>query len=583
MKESRSASQILFGFLPEQTVDLGGRVWKVKQWRNPVMKHVDQTSLRREVLKAAAPWISEGTDNGYGEAMRQNRDLYAFALDRNHGVDVEEFPKVWLCKGGCKRVYFSDRPKSCKCGSDRFGQLPFVGFHRCGAIKEPWVPSCPIHHDIAVQLPETASALDIVFKCPAVGCGRVLRRGFGFVPCACGGAQFPDDKNLKFTVHRASPVFTAQSVVIVNPPTAERVKRLNDAGGAARALDWALDGFDMRGVQAATLTVDLLVKQLMSSGISEVTARKMAQAGADSGELGAGATAIALPEVALSEASSEAVTVALAVDQSRESALGILARVDDADHDRKRVYAELYPKALLAGGLADIDLIQKFPVLTGHFGYTRGGGIPGSATLQPFQRDRKFVVYSDIAETEALFVRLRPTVVAEWLERRGARLEAFSDDRSSSLAILSAAEIPNRGEDRNEPSVGVDVLTLVHSYAHRLIRRVSLLAGIDRNALSELIVPHHFGFFVYAAARGDFVLGGLQAVFESELHQLMQDVVGSDHRCPLDPGCNRVGAACVACMHLGEPSCRYFNRFLSREVLFGQKGYLRPVRAGETS
>ena len=30
----------------------------------------------------------------------------------------------------------------------------------------------------------------------------------------------------------------------------------------------------------------------------------------------------------------------------------------------------------------------------------------------------------------------------------------------------------------------------------------------------------------------------------------------------------------MACLHLGEPSCRWFNRFLDRRVLFGKNGFL---------
>ena len=117
------------------------------------------------------------------------------------------------------------------------------------------------------------------------------------------------------------------------------------------------------------------------------------------------------------------------------------------------------------------------------------------------------------------------------------------------------------------PTVGSDVLTLTHSYAHRMIRTVTSLAGIDRDALSEYLVPMHLGFFVYAAARGDFVLGGLEAVFEQDLHHVFSRIAYGEDRCALDPGCARHGAACVACMHLGEPSCRGFNRYLSRTSL----------------
>ena len=66
------------------------------------------------------------------------------------------------------------------------------------------------------------------------------------------------------------------------------------------------------------------------------------------------------------------------------------------------------------------------------------------------------------------------------------------------------------------------VTTLIHSYCHRFIRVAAVHTGVERTSLSELLVPHHLGFFVYAAARGGFVLGGLQAVFEGELHRLLQ-------------------------------------------------------------
>ena len=51
MKVLRGASQILFGFLPEQTVDLEGRVWKVAEWLNPYAAQVDDLGLREALLR----------------------------------------------------------------------------------------------------------------------------------------------------------------------------------------------------------------------------------------------------------------------------------------------------------------------------------------------------------------------------------------------------------------------------------------------------------------------------------------------------------------------------------------------------
>jgi len=126
-------------------------------------------------------------------------------------------------------------------------------------------------------------------------------------------------------------------------------------------------------------------------------------------------------------------------------------------------------------------------------------------------------VYGDVAKTEALLVRLRPEAVVQWLVQSGSALEPGTDDRSARLSILRSALVPHPGEKRDLANTGAKLLTLVHSYAHWFIRQLAVQSGIDRNGLSEFLVPEHCSFFVYAASRGDFVLGGLQSVFETDL------------------------------------------------------------------
>jgi hypothetical protein len=187
-------------------------------------------------------------------------------------------------------------------------------------------------------------------------------------------------------------------------------------------------------------------------------------------------------------------------------------------------------------------------------------------------------MYGYRSDTEAFLIRLDPVRVADWLLARGHALPGWSagdtDAQTARLAMLADVDIPHR-QDAPAPTVGGDLLKLVHTYAHRFIRQAAVLCGIDRDALSEYLLPGHLAFFVYAAARGDFVLGGMQAVFESNLDDLLTEFVEAEHRCPLDPGCARGSGACSACVHLGEPSCRWFNRFLDRRVLFDRDGYLR--------
>jgi hypothetical protein len=235
-------------------------------------------------------------------------------------------------------------------------------------------------------------------------------------------------------------------------------------------------------------------------------------------------------------------------------------------------YASKYPAGLANGGFAGVDLGERFPVLNVMYGYTRGGGETATSRLVPFRHPRGgYRLYGDLSETEALSFRLDPIRVARWLTAREHLLPRCTsndqDPRRARIAILESAQIPLAGDELATPTVGSDQLLLVHSYAHRLIRRTAVYAGIGRDALAEYLVPLHLGFFIYAGARGDFVLGGLQAVFETELDALITAAVEGEHRSPLDPGCSRGVGACLACLHPGEPSWRYFNSYLDSRVL----------------
>ncbi len=561
MAETRSASQILFGYLPEQTVDVAGGVWKVNRWREPAQQqNVNSDALAREVCRVALPWRQAGLDGGLVDDLTQGRSrIKVLTLDRERGIELDPFPRIWICKN-CRRIH-SAPDSRCPCGDrSRKGQLHFVGYcERCGAIREPWIPTCRQHHEAMITFPGTASGAEILFSCPS--CGTELRKGFGFPNCNCGGGR------LRFTVHRAASVFTPRGIVLVNPPSPERVAAIEAAGGLGRALTWMLEGMPKQFASTAQETAESLTKRLRQTGLTDDVISRMVAVAIKAGAIATERNLPRVPELVRGDAEIQALTVALGMSDGRMTFGDLRESVPPASALAQR-YESAYPKALSAAGLERVDFVDSFPVLTGYFGYTRGAFDPGASRLRGFREATgDYIVYGDLAETEALFVQLSPQHVARWL----GRSDQFPDRTAAHLAVLE--ECARSGADAIER-----LTVLVHSFSHRLIRIAALHAGIERNSLSELLVPLHFGFFIYAAARGGFVLGGLQAVFESALDQLLTEFVTGDHRCPLDPGCARVGSACVACLHLGEPSCRYFNTKLSREALSGRSGYFSLVR-----
>ncbi|MGE3991058.1 hypothetical protein [Pseudorhodoplanes sp.] len=560
MTEKRSVSQIQFGHLPQQTVDIRGGIWLVQEWMGSILRqNIDERALKRELCRLASPWAATNRDGGFVlDLERRNAPVVVRSLNRDRGVRLKPFPEIWNCRT-CFRIH--DNPDGrCKCGSSsRKGQLQFVAYSEStGELREPSIPRCPTHDESRINLPGTATGSEVTFDCPT--CSRVLR-GFGYMRSSAGD-------RMSINVHRAASVFTPRNVVVVNPPSLERMRALQDAGGGTRALEWLLDSMPGRSMLEVKPTKETLRRQLAASGLDEGTIERMLSVAAEA-DGGSREDLRLTPEVR-TVAEEQAMTVALALSESRVT-ISDLERGLDAMSPLGHRYGVRYPLALRSAGLERVELVDKFPILTGHFGYTRGPSEPGAAHLVTY-RDRRgtYEIYGEIAETEALYIGLEPLKVAEWLELQGFHLGDYADAKGARSSILSAMT----AADANVDEAFRALLTLIHSYAHRLIRFTAVHAGIELHALSELLVPSHLGFFVYAATRGDFVLGGLQALFENDLDRLLHDFTEGEHRCALDPGCAKAGGACVACLHLGEPSCRLFNGFLDRGCLSGARGYL---------
>jgi hypothetical protein len=558
VRVERGASQILFGLLPGQTADLEGRIWRVAQWVDPVEAALDQDSVRSALISAAAPWALTGNDDGLTAQLRARTTVDVVRLNMDRGVVVEPFPQQWRCKA-CGHIA-RNRDDRCPCGHRRRAQMQFVAYHTCGAAREPFIPRCTTHRSVAVRLPGTATARELRFYCP--DCRATLSQGFPFQACDCGGGA------MSITVHRAAVVFSPRFAVLVNPPDPAVAARLRAGGGTARALEWVLDGMTTDDPLAGRQTLAGLMEGFRQLNLSEETVEDLARQAVERGEVDAGDGPVTnLPDQVREKAHDEALSLASAVSGGRTR---VADMVEGTTPPLRTLYEGAYGDALLEG----VDLLANFPVATLAYGYTRGDLNPGAARLVPFRERGHLRAYGSLSRTEALLFRLDPLAVHRHLSAAGHRLDPANDGRGARVALLHEMEIPWPTQEQYQP-LGGDVLTLVHSYAHRTIRRLAAFAGIERDALAEYLLPHHLAFIVYAASRGEFVLGGLQAVFETSLNRFLDDFAEGESRCALDPGCRNGGGACMACLHLGEPSCRWFNRFLDRANLFGADGFVR--------
>jgi hypothetical protein len=540
-------------------------VWQVTNWADARFVAVDDDVVRREIARAAYPWTAANADSGLADHLHARRDMQV-VTPSDSGIEVTRFPQLFRCKSCGELTDSNSGP--CKCGSRSWAQLPFVAYHRCGRAETPWIPKCSTHGRVRLRrLPGTTRTADLIFDCPV--CGQEVIKGFAHLKCDCtyGGT-------LDYNVHRAAVVYTPRTTVIVNPPDPTVAAQLRAPSSADLTLRWALGGMRETGPLEAAPSIEGFVAMFESQGFDPARARAMAEAAAAQagGELSDAPADLDLEGEAKDEAFEAALKLAYAVSGGRVRIEELAERSGPTARAR---YQQLYPPIISEAGLEEVELLETFPILTAVFGYTRGESAAGRSTLRPFRgADGSIRLHAIKAETEGLLFRLDPLRVAAWLAGRGHLSRAPSDAWEARLAILRTCEIPRAGEDPALATPGADLLRLVHSLSHRTIRKISAFAGIERDALSEYLVPLHLGFVVFAASRGDFVLGGLQALFENDLDKALREIVHGESRCALDPGCTRNGSACAVCLHVGEPSCRYYNQFLSRTTLFGPDGYL---------
>src|SRR5262249_14996797 len=127
VREERGASQILFGFLPMQTVDLATGVWRVREWVDPVPIAIDQNAVRSALSEAIGRWTAAGQDGGLADELRTGAAIEVVSVNPHRGVLVESFPRQWRCRA-CGRI--SDDPsRKCPCGAGHKAQMHFVAYH----------------------------------------------------------------------------------------------------------------------------------------------------------------------------------------------------------------------------------------------------------------------------------------------------------------------------------------------------------------------------------------------------------------------------------------------------------------------
>lgn len=236
-------------------------------------------------------------------------------------------------------------------------------------------------------------------------------------------------------------------------------------------------------------------------------------------------------------------------------------------------------------GLADLGLIREFDLCRFTHGYTRvsptpilqkrGRTMPVRLRLFDPLSNRKRPIYVVTQANEALYARLAPHVVYTWLQGLGVLdLPTWEPTGSVLLGgrLLEVAQpfgpyfsLLKEGD----ASTYRYVYTLLHTYAHTLMKNVTELSGLDLGSLGEYIFPLDLAFIVYRNGT-TMDLGNLSSLWRNENNRFLSRLLEpSSHRCNSGRLCDTAGGACPDCIMIPETSCIAQNQLLSRAVLKG--------------
>lgn len=619
---TRGLGQVLFNYLPDATFDYdrGSCICKVAEVLIDTSKgeELDKHRLLNEIRDYVKKW--EGRSNIRAEDTHRP-GLFAFGTPEKVYFNV--YPLTFECRN-CRAAFSYNREEEFLSNSDnhkcrwcggRLNQIYHVLVHQCGNIKSLWVPKCPNHGNkpsrVKLDFQGSQKARDFRWVC--MDCNQELRS----ISRQCeicsaaeesgGEGELTHGKRptMRPIPHRANAAYYTHHITRVNVGTQD-LRELESHPERDRIL---VDAYCRDSYTATELIAGITSRRDAKKEKAEEL-RRMASTLPDGPErkslLGAADTIEALSdeptentqkptEYGISEGAFHEILEYVKFRSScKISGTTEVRQEFDRRHPGMGTIFDLIEKEYENAGIAEIKLVADFPVLTAVFGYTRVGFEPetpmGSETVKttfnwfPTLRMNKETLVDRIpifirtAETEAIFIRLNPTSLLKWLEKilPGSVGEIPASERQARLWLLRNVDEVDRFVTRNQMTpITRAIFGITHTLSHIFIRSAASLAGIDRTGLSEYLFPR-IGALVIYNSNTVFNLGGLTTMFEENLEELLRNTRFNPlaQECIYDPVCKEQwNSSCHACTHLGEMACSFFNRGMSRDYLFGPKGY----------
>jgi hypothetical protein len=241
-------------------------------------------------------------------------------------------------------------------------------------------------------------------------------------------------------------------------------------------------------------------------------------------------------------------------------------------------YGKYFEKIVLVERLREVRALIGFTRIESPGDYENPAEFPEDQRMAISRARPKWVPANEI-RGEGIFFQFNEDEINDWLVRVPELDRQFFEAHT---AWRKARGLPNPEEFY--PGAR---FVLIHSFAHALIRQLSLECGYTAASLRERIysrnamgsAPAMAGVLIYTAAPdSEGTLGGLVSLGKPEvLERHLNQALDSMRLCSSDPLCaehhagkegtSLHGASCHACLFAPETSCERGNKYLDRSVL----------------
>lgn len=229
--------------------------------------------------------------------------------------------------------------------------------------------------------------------------------------------------------------------------------------------------------------------------------------------------------------------------------------------------------------ISSVQVCGDIPFISCSYGYTRKETEPeNGAVLRAFKEEKNGVknIYATKLRTEGVLFEFDRVRILQWLLKNTYIEEADAPDLSDDVAV-KLWFTNNIRPDLIKPFSKIDpaaaptyyVYSLIHTLSHLLIRSAAGLCGLDKNSISEYVMPAVPAVLVYCQNSQGFNLGALFNIFEAYFDKWIENAFNSAKKCIFDPVCIERYKACTGCLFLNEVSCQHFNHDLDRSLVIG--------------